>query len=252
MNTDRRRVVLQLGGLAAASIAVESGTAAAAPQPLSSIGIDVAQFGVRPGNSDDQTGPLQRALDQAASERAPLALGPGVYRASGLNLPAGTQMIGMPGATRIVANRGRSILSSAHAADVQLSGLTFDGGGQSLPKGQGLVTLDDGARVRVSDCEFIGAGGFGLKLEGIAGEVAGCSVVGAADVAIFSLDARGLTIARNQVRRAGNNGIQVWRSEVGEDATIVSDNIIQEIGVRDGGTGQNGNGINVFRAGGVT
>src|SRR6185295_4824569 len=40
--------------------------------------------------------------------------------------------------------------------------------------------------------------------------------------------------------------------EAGEDGTLVLDNTIEEIGARDGGTGQNGNAINVFRAGSVT
>src|SRR5207248_1386030 len=142
---------------------------------------------------------------------------PGTYRVSGLTLPPGTQIVGMAGATRLVANRAKPIFSAPRASDVQLSGIAFDGGGQPLPDNLGLVTLVGGERVRVLDCEFIGAGGFGLRLDRIGGEVTGCSVVGAADVAIFSLDARGLVIARNQIRRAGNNGIQVWRREAGDD-----------------------------------
>jgi uncharacterized secreted repeat protein (TIGR03808 family) len=43
----------------------------------------------------------------------------------------------------------------------------------------------------------------------------------------------------------------VWRWEAGEDGTIVSGNRVERIGALDGGTGQNGNGINVFRAGSV-
>lgn len=248
MDSTRRHFLTAFGGAAAATAALP---AQAAQQPLSAVGIDVAQLGVRPG-TEDQTGPLQRAIDQAASQRAPLALGPGTYRASGLNVPSGVQIIGMPGATRLVANRARPILTATRATDIQLSGLIFDGGGQALPDNQGLVTLSEGERVRVTDCEFIGAGGFALKLDRVGGEVAGCTLIGASDAAIFSLDARDLVIARNTVRRSGNNGIQIWRRQTGEDGTLVLDNIIQEVGVRDGGTGQNGNGVNVFRAGNVT
>jgi uncharacterized secreted repeat protein (TIGR03808 family) len=246
MDGTRRHFLIGLGSTALATVSAQ-----AAPQ-LTAVGLDAAQLGVRAGSADDQTIPLQRAIDQAASMRAPLSLSPGSYRVSGLTLPPGTQIAGMAGATRLIANRNKPIFTSTRANDVQLSGLSFDGGGQSLPDNQGLVTLIDGERVRVSDCEFIGAGGFGLKFDRIGGEVTGCSIIGAADAAIFSLDARGLVIARNQVRRAGNNGIQVWRREAGEDGTLVLDNTIQEIGVRDGGTGQNGNGVNVFRAGNVT
>jgi uncharacterized secreted repeat protein (TIGR03808 family) len=43
----------------------------------------------------------------------------------------------------------------------------------------------------------------------------------------------------------------VWRSEAGEDGSIVASNRIARIRADGGGTGQNGNGINVFRAAGV-
>ncbi len=67
--------------------------------PLSHYGLDAAQFGVRPGAPDDQSGKLQRALDQVARTRVPLVLAPGIYRAGDLHLQAGTQLLGVRGAT---------------------------------------------------------------------------------------------------------------------------------------------------------
>jgi uncharacterized secreted repeat protein (TIGR03808 family) len=247
----QRREFLRIAGLGAGATALATTAAKAAPQYAANIGNETTGA-LRAGTNEDNTPALQRAIDQAASSRQPLNLRAGTYRASGLELPPGTQILGTAGATRIVANRPGPIVSSAHANDVVLYGLSFDGGGQTLPDGAGLVSLADGERVRVASCEFVGAAGFGLALDGIGGEVTGCTVLGAADAAIFSINARGLSIARNRVRRAGNNGIQVWRSSQGEDGTLVTDNSIEEIGNRSGGTGQNGNGINVFRAGGVT
>jgi uncharacterized secreted repeat protein (TIGR03808 family) len=43
----------------------------------------------------------------------------------------------------------------------------------------------------------------------------------------------------------------VWRSKAGDDGALVVDNRIEETGARAGGSGQNGNAINVFRAGNV-
>jgi uncharacterized secreted repeat protein (TIGR03808 family) len=68
---------------------------------------------------------------------------------------------------------------------------------------------------------------------------------------IFCLDARGLEIVHNVVTDCANNGIQVWRSAPGEDGTLVASNRVERIAAKGGGSGQNGNGINVFRAGGV-
>jgi len=88
-------------------------------------------------------------------------------------------------------------------------------------------------------------------LEGVEGEVTGSTVSDAGNAAIFARDSRGLVIARNTIRAAGNNGIQVWRSEPGDDGTLVIDNRIEGVLARSGGSGQNGNGINVFRAANV-
>jgi uncharacterized secreted repeat protein (TIGR03808 family) len=88
-------------------------------------------------------------------------------------------------------------------------------------------------------------------LEDVEGEVTGSTVTGAAEAGIFSLDAQGLKISGNTVRSAGNNGILVWRSQAGDDGTLVVDNRIEDIAARAGGSGQNGNAINVFRAGNV-
>jgi uncharacterized secreted repeat protein (TIGR03808 family) len=86
-----------------------------------------------------------------------------------------------------------------------------------------------------------------MTLEAIAGEVTG-NTVSAADYAIFSNDARGLKIAGNTVRGAGNGGILVWRGTPGDDGTLVIDNRIEDIDNKSGGSGQYGNAINVFRA----
>jgi uncharacterized secreted repeat protein (TIGR03808 family) len=50
------------------------------------------------------------------------------------------------------------------------------------------------------------------------------------------------------VFNCGNGGIRIWRDESGKDGSMVMGNHITEIYTRGGGSGQNGNGINVFRA----
>jgi uncharacterized secreted repeat protein (TIGR03808 family) len=80
--------------------------------------------------------------------------------------------------------------------------------------------------------------------------VTGCVIDGAA-IAIHSTDATGLEITANTVENCADNGILVWRSRPGEDGTIVTANRIRRIGAASGGSGENGNAINLFRAGGV-
>ena len=249
MSVDRRTLL----GFSAAGVAYPLGAKVvqAAPSAVGVFGVDASMFGVKPDALDDQSAALQRAIDAAARHRVPLMLPPGLYRASDLVLPTGSQIFGVRGGSRLVLGYGASIIAASGASEITLQGIVFDGGGRALPEKRGLVTLRDAQDVRVLDCTFASSGGNGIVLERVEGEIAGNTVVGAAKAAIFSLDARGLAIKGNTIREAGNNGILVWRTAAGDDGTLVTGNRIEQIGAKDGGTGQNGNGINVFRAGNV-
>ena len=253
MNTDRRRLFAALAGAAAAATATPARANEPPAAPRESMprgGIDAAAFGIRPNASEDQTKALQHAIDAAAAARAVLRLPPGIYRAGSLQLPPYAAIAGTPGATRIVLLGGPSLLSAAAGDHVALSGLVLDGGGLPLPERRGLIHLAQGRAVRVNDCEIVNSGRNGIALEAIEGEVSG-NTIAATDVAIFSLDARGLRIAGNTVRGAGNGGILVWRSTPGDDGTLIVDNRIEDVAAKAGGSGQYGNAINVFRAGNV-
>ena len=211
MDIDRRRLL----ALSAATLGASAGSsamAAPAAPPVSALGLDAGQFGLRPGSADDQSRALQRALDEAARTRAPLAIAPGVYRVGGVKLPAGAQLIGVRGATRLVLANGPSLLAAAGADQVTLSGLVLDGGRRPLPERRGLVQFENCASLKIADCEIKDAGGNGIVLVASGGEITATTIIGAGDVALHSLDARGLVLARNTINGAGNNGIQVWRS----------------------------------------
>jgi uncharacterized secreted repeat protein (TIGR03808 family) len=85
----------------------------------------------------------------------------------------------------------------------------------------------------------------------VSGAIRNSTVSGCARTAIFSLDAQGLEIVHNCIQDMGDNGIQVWRSEKGEDGTLVAFNRIERVKALSGGNGPYGNAINVFRAGNV-
>jgi uncharacterized secreted repeat protein (TIGR03808 family) len=252
MSLDRRHFlsVTAVGaGVAVAAEPFASQRAVAAP--LSVLGIDALHFGVRAGTPEDQSRALQNAIDQAAGARVPLVLGPGVYRAGDLRLPAGGQIVGVRGATRLVLTQGPSLVSSSRVDNIGLTGIVLDGGNLPLPEGRGLVQFAGGRNVRITDCEVMASGRHGIVLDMVDGEVTGTAVHDVVGTAILSRDAQGLAITRNVIRAAGNNGIQVWRSEPGDDGTLVVDNRIETVLARGGGSGQNGNGVNVFRAGNV-
>lgn len=226
------------------------GSAAAALVPTAAHGVEATQFGVRPGH-DEQTAKLQRAIDEAAKTRAPLVLGAGVYRTGTLRLPAGGQIVGVRGATTLVFTRGNAMLAAEGGDSITLSGLTLDGARVALPKNRGLVHLAQMKAVRIVDCTLGNANGNGIVLEGCDGIVENNIIATIADTALFSTDGRGVTMRGNTIRGAGNGGIRVWQSKGRHDGSIVTGNTIEDIASQGGGTGENGNGVNVFRASGV-
>ena len=243
-----RRHFLVLGAATALTGAAASIARAA---PVSALGLDAGQFGLRPGSPDDQSRALQRAVDEAARTRAPLAIGPGIYRVGNIRLPSGTNLVGVRGATKFVFTDGPSLLAAENADRVTLSGLSLDGLRRKLPDRRGLVHADQARGLKIADCEIVNAGGTAIHLTAVEGQVADTLVADTVVTAIHAFDSRGLLIARNTIAGAGDNGIQVWREKQGDDGTIIADNRIERIENRSGGSGQYGNAINVFRASNV-
>jgi uncharacterized secreted repeat protein (TIGR03808 family) len=250
MDLSRRHLM----GASAAGVAgalAATPTAAHAAPLASTLGRDAAQYGVRPGSPDDQTKALQRAIDDAARARAPLALPGGVYRTGALHLPEGAQLIGVRGATKLLFNGGASLLSAEGANGIGLCNITLDGGSIPLPARRGLVHCLSGRDVRIIDCEITASGGSAIWLEQVAGDISGNIITKTAATAVVSFDAQGLIVSRNTIISANDNGIEILRNAIGDDGTLVLDNRIEEIKAGPGGSGQYGNAINAFRAGNV-
>ena len=62
---------------------------------MGALGVEGSQFGLRPGGADDQSRAFQRAIDETARNRTPLAIAPGSYRVGNLKLPANAQLVGV-------------------------------------------------------------------------------------------------------------------------------------------------------------
>jgi uncharacterized secreted repeat protein (TIGR03808 family) len=246
-----RRHLIGATATGAAAMLTASPQLAHAAQPVSIFGRDATQYGVRPNSSDDQTRALQHAIDESARAQMPLALPPGLYRTGMLRLPNGAQIIGVRGATRLVFNGGTSLISSEGAGDIGLVNLVLDGAGLPLPARRGLVHCMAGRGLRITDCEITASGGNGIWLENVAGDISGNIITKTTTTAITSFDARGLAVTRNTILDTNDNGIEILRTAIGDDGTLVADNHIENIKAGPGGSGQYGNAINAFRAGNV-
>src|ERR1700691_5586827 len=165
MDVNRRHLI---GITAAGAGALALPSRVMATQPISVLGRDATQYGLRPGSSDDQTKIMQRAIDEAARAQAPLAISPGVYRTGQLRLPNGSKLVGVRGATRLVFTGGPSMVTSEGSSSLTLEGLVLDGGGIALPARRGLVHCLGSRDIRVRDCEIVASGGNGIWLENVA------------------------------------------------------------------------------------
>jgi uncharacterized secreted repeat protein (TIGR03808 family) len=250
MDVNRRHLIAASAAGMAGAMAMSPDAARAAPL-ASTLGRDATQYGVRPGSPDDQTKALQRAIDEAARAQVPLALPPGVYRTGMLRLQNGSQLIGVRGATRLVFTGGASMLQGEGAGHIGLTDITLDGGGIPLPTRRGLVHCLGGRDIRITDCEITGSGGNAVWFENVSGDISGNIITDTATTAIVSFDAQGLSVSRNTIQNTNDNGIEILRTAIGDDGTLVADNRIEDIKAGPGGSGQYGNAINAFRAGNV-
>jgi uncharacterized secreted repeat protein (TIGR03808 family) len=250
MDVNRRHFIGASATGIAGALAMSPDAAHAAPL-TSALGRDATHYGVRPGSLDDQTKALQRAIDEAARAQVPLALPPGVYRTGMLRLQSGTQLVGVRGATKLVFTGGASMLQGESAGHIGLTNITLDGGGIKLPDRRGLVHCLSGRDIRITDCEITGSGGNGIWFENVSGDIGGNIITKSAATAIVSFDAQGLLVSRNTIAGTNDNGIEILRTAIGDDGTLVIDNRIEDIKAGPGGSGQYGNAINAFRAGNV-
>ena len=250
MDVNRRHLLGVSAAGAAGAFAVAPDAARAATL-ASALGRDVTQYGVRPGSPDDQTHALQRAIDEATRAQVPLALPPGVYRTGMLRLESGTQLIGVRGATKLIFNGGASMLVGEDAHSVGLTGITLDGRDIPLPARRGLIHCIGGRDFRMIDCEITGSGGNAIWLDQVSGDISGNIITKTAATAVVSFDAQGMIVSRNTITGTNDNGIEILRTAIGDDGTLVADNRIEDIKAGPGGSGQYGNAINAFRAGNV-
>ena len=192
---------------------------------------------------------LRDSIEKAIQGGGLLELSAGEHGASGIIIGRGLTIRGTSGRTRLVSPDGKPIFLINTTEPVILNGLAFDGGGKGA--GQSLISAEGATALSISDCRFGNASGDALRLEGSGGRIGGNRFSQIGRTAIFSRDAKGLVISENTITDIGNNAIQVWTSVPSEDGTIIVNNRIARVDYTDGGTGQNGNGIIIFRAGSV-
>ncbi|HEV7276094.1 MAG TPA: TIGR03808 family TAT-translocated repetitive protein [Devosiaceae bacterium] len=231
-----------LAGLAAftASASTLSATASDA--------VDGAEFGLVPESASDQSAALQAAIDAAAARGGPLQLASGRYSAGGLQLRHNTTISGLRGGVVIEATSA-PLFSAAAQNDIVLENLVLRG--SNLGGDAPLLSFTACERLHLSGLRLEGGGGSGVNLESSGGRLTNLDISDFEHAGIFAHLSHDLIIRDCRITRCGNGGILVWGDGEAHDGTIVTANQISDIDWRGGGNGQNGNGINVYKANGV-
>jgi uncharacterized secreted repeat protein (TIGR03808 family) len=199
-----------------------------------------------PSGGDD-TQRLQSKIDSAQKTGGVVQLGAGTFNVNTLTIHGDVSIIGTPGATRLVAAKRGGIFSIASSKQVVLQGL-----GLMVKGARGTALVAKGVdRLIVENCNISG-GEAGMRINACGGSIVANQFQFHDDVGLQSIDSQDMHISGNRVSDIGNCGIQVWQTERREDGSIITENHISRIDVKGGGNGQNGNGINVFKAGNVT
>lgn len=247
-----RRLFLLSLGLASAGMAGAASAGTRRP-PVVDVdlrgSIDASQHGVRPGADDRKSKAFARLLKDAAAKNMPVFLPPGDYAISNITLPDNTRLTGVAGATRIVYSGEGHLFAADGAGRIELANLVIDGANRWLDDTvQGLVHLNDVANVTIENCEIKGSFKSAVSLERCGGRIERCRLSGAAEHGLYAVESRDLSVTGNHVFDCGNGGVLIHRWLKGRDGTIVTGNRIARISATRGGTGEYGNGINVFRA----
>ncbi|MGD9804746.1 MAG: TIGR03808 family TAT-translocated repetitive protein [Hyphomicrobiaceae bacterium] len=209
------------------------------------------ELGLIADSMADQSSVLQAAIDQSALKGVMLQLPPGRIRVARIALREGSRVVGSPRTVLQGAEDG-PLLIGEYAHGVRLERLRIEGtGAEQQGASRALIEIRASMDIALDDLTINRAGRNGLYLEGCSGRVRACRIAKIGAAALWAVDSLGLEIVDNVIEDCADNGILVWRSAAGDDGALVAQNRIARIGAASGGSGQNGNGVNVFRAGRV-
>jgi uncharacterized secreted repeat protein (TIGR03808 family) len=247
----KRRTVLQFFSMASLPVITATATSLSAQTAPIRQSIDTENLTLNSKSPSDQSVVFSKILAQASENNEVVNLPAGDYYVSNILLPKRTRLRGVPGATRLIYSGSGSFFRALNSEIIDLNGIICDGGDQNLSDEiTALLEFDTIPQLMICQCVITRSPKNAINLKNCAGHIEK-SVISYADIALYSLDGAGVTISDNTIYDCKNGGILVHTSTLNPDKTIIRYNRVNRISAFSGGTGQYGNGINVFRAGDI-
>lgn len=209
---------------------------------------DARDFGVMPNTREDQSRAFQQMLDQAAKRRTQVYLPAGTYAISNLQLPSFVDLTGNGHQTILVNTNTKPIFVTQGASSVSLQDMLIDGvhlGAQD--ESIALVDLRKVSNVTLKRMTITRAKHDVLRLERCGGSIESCNIADAGRFGLFAMECSALQISGNMVEDCADGGIIIHRFAQGFDGSRITKNIVRRISASRGGTGQWGNGINIYK-----
>lgn len=197
---------------------------------------------------------IQQGCVDAARKGAAYVPEAGILTVYPLQLPEGARLVGKQGKTILRSVGDMPVLVGKNLRSALVETIVFHGNNaRPADPLSGLLYFEDVEQFQLHGLEIAGAGGVGIFNSGSGGEVFGCSLHDIGEAGYHSLDGRGVEFGRsgdgNRVHNCGNAGVRIWTSAAWKlDGSRVRNNEISAIRADGGGDGQNGNGVNIFRA----
>ncbi len=205
---------------------------------------------------------LQAVFDYARSQGRPLFFQPGLYDSgattvlttNGSGKPL--QVRAIPGSVTFRFTGTGTFLAITGQSQVRFEGIVFYGDNRPLadfvPGRPAFIAVSGGAKdVSFEKCQVAYSPGIGVYVASGADALIRDTFFSNHSIGIWSENAR-ISALANSISEMKNNGIAVWQDTITGDNSTISGNFINGVDTVAGGTGQNGNGVSVFRAVGVS
>lgn len=207
------------------------------------------------------SGTVQTAINAARTNGRPLFVLQGSYATGPLTVDSSVagscEIQAVEGDATFAFSGGAYLLKVNGIANVRISGMIFDGQNASITDSSqqaGLVSFANATNFSLKDSIVTNSTQSGVVArDGALGTIGQC-VVSNCSIGIQSYNSQ-ISAISNTISSCSNNGIVVTRvppsGSSAFDGSVLSKNMISNISTAAGGTGQNGNGIDVYRAIGV-